>query len=201
MKRSFYDPLTGRGVSERTFLSRVATYQEEREVAADRLDYIISRYESAPSEGSARYWTRKLGNARLTLDAYDGALFDMEQQAEAQYETQVRVPPPLRREEERYDEWEFGTDYKASRRGSDVQVNVRLTFDEPVTQREARSTIKNIVEGGGIPSGVDVASVDWRRKEGRWRHGGEKELDNFLPVLYVGGVEYLRAGAVKPDKL
>lgn len=193
----FYDPLTGRGVSERTFLSRVASYQEEREVAADRLDYIISRYEGAPSEGSARYWNRQLERARLTLDAYDGALFDMEQQAEAQYEERA----PRRREEERYDEWEFGTDYKAARRGSDVQVNVRLTFDEPVSEREARSTIKGIVEGGGIPSGVEVATVDWRRKEGRWRHGGEKELDNFLPVLYVGGVEYLRAGAVKPDRL
>lgn len=108
-------------------------------------------------------------------------------------------------EEDVSDEWQFGADYKASRRYHDVMIDVRLTFDEPVTEREARQAVKRLIRGGH-PAGVSVEAVDWKSGK-RWKAGDEDDLSTFRDVLYAGegrlfdGVDYLRAGAVKPDKL
>lgn len=109
----------------------------------------------------------------------------------------VRVSPVV--VEETADEWQFGSDYSAARRGHDVMVDVRLTFDKPVTKAQAQRAVDMIVRGYA-PAGVHVEAVDW--KSGKHvKSGDASDLENFLNVLYVGGVDYLRAGAVKKDEL
>lgn len=208
----FYDPLTGRSISERTFLDRTVKYEIAATDAADQMDYALARMDAARTARSESYWQRKFDAARAEYDAFTAAVEDMSYQAEATYpEVEEELPESAMLDDRarqalglaNFSEWEFGSDYKASRKGGhDVSVNVRLRFDEKVSEQEAREAMNQIVEGGAPPLGVEVHAVNWRRKEGQhWKRGDERDLENFLPVLYVGGVQYLRAGAVKPNKL
>lgn len=97
--------------------------------------------------------------------------------------------------------WEFGKSYKSPRRGKhDVNVNVRMRFDRPVTVREARDAMQEFI-GGGAPDGVNIQAVQWNRPQGRSRSAGGEHFDNFRAIFYTEGSDFLRAGAVKDDEL
>lgn len=109
------------------------------------------------------------------------------------------APAPARRKP-KAQEWEFGKDYKSPRRGKhDVAVNVRLVFDEPVSERIARQAMQDFINGDE-PEGVQIEAVDWTNRRGT-REGEARDFDNFRAIFYTEGVDFLRAGAVKDDEL
>lgn len=111
------------------------------------------------------------------------------------------APPPRAPRAPKASQWEFGKSYKSPRRGKhDVNINVRLTFDRPVSAREAKAAMAGYINGGE-PDGVSVDAVTWNRPNGSVRSGSERDFDNFRSIFYTEGVDFLRAGAVKDDVL
>lgn len=89
-----------------------------------------------------------------------------------------------------------------------ISVNVRVVADEPITERQARRAIAQFVDGEDPTSEVfvdgirvRVRGVDWQTKGKRVVRGRVEDLSSFRAILYTEGVESLRAGAVKPDRL
>jgi hypothetical protein len=111
------------------------------------------------------------------------------------------LPLDKPRRAEAFAQWEFGVDYVSSRKGGhSVGVNVRLTFDQRVTLREAREALEIIVAGGDV-EGASVEAVNWHRPGGRTKSGDERDLQSFADLIATVGVRGLRAGAVKDDDL
>ena len=144
---------------------------------------------------------RKATKLRAKLDKYPPlARKTRKPKAEPRRESPRPAPAPKRRIP-KAQEWEFGKDYKSPRRGGhNVSVNVRLVFDEPVSEKVARQAMKEYIDGGE-PEGVQIEGVDWRTARGRERQGTAGDFDNFRSIMYAEGIDYLRAGAVKLDLL
>lgn len=84
-RRDFYDPITGRWISERTLLDRVARYDIERERLRDTAQAAIDRA-LARGRGVPRSARQQLAEAAQ----YDAALDAFSVQSE------LRAPPPPR---------------------------------------------------------------------------------------------------------
>lgn len=94
------------------------------------------------------------------------------------------------------------------KRQKPLSINVRLTFDAPVTEAQARRAMKMFVDGEDatgevIVDGIRarVHTVDWQTQGKRKQQGDPEDLEAFRAILYTEGVETLRAGAVKRNRL
>lgn len=89
-----------------------------------------------------------------------------------------------------------------------LSVNVRLSFDGPVTEAQARRAMKMFVDGEDATGVVyvdgvrcTIHAVDWQTKGKRVQRGDAEDFDAFRAILYTEGVGSLRAGAVKKNRL
>lgn len=84
-RRDFYDPITGRWISERTLLDRVSRYDVRRDELRDRaqaqIDRALARGRDIPR--SARALLAEADQYDAALDAFDT-------------QTELRAPPPRR---------------------------------------------------------------------------------------------------------
>ena len=180
----YRDPFTGRFTTKAKYSRAVDRLYKQLASAINRDD------------------DRKATKLRAKVDKYPPlARKARKPKAEPRRLESRRAPTPEPRRKPKAHEWEFGKDYKSPRKGGhNVSVNVRLVFDEPVTEKVARQAMREFVEGGE-PEGVQIEGVDWRTARGRERQGSAGDFDNFRAIMYAEGVDYLRAGAVQPDLL
>lgn len=89
-----------------------------------------------------------------------------------------------------------------------LSINVRLVFDAPVLEVQARRAMKMFVDGEDSTGVVyvdgiraTVHTVDWQTDGKRKRRGEAEDFDMFRAILYTEGVDTLRAGAVKKNRL
>lgn len=203
----YRDPITGRWIKETTFFARVLQYDDVRESLADVVDAAAARYVDAPTPRSQRYWRKRLDSARDALGKASAVVRDMQDQLDAREaltrrkrqrrETQRRqreaAPVPMATE------WEFGVQYESPRKGGhDVAINVRLIFDTPATERDARDAMRQVA-AGERPDGVRLEGVQWTAR-GKAKEGTAADFENFRAIFYTN-VGELRAGAVKEDRL
>lgn len=89
-----------------------------------------------------------------------------------------------------------------------ISVNVRVIATRPITEAQARRALSMFIDGedpeaevfvDGIR--VRIRGVDWQTKGKRVVRGEPDDLEGFRAILYTEGVDALRAGAVKRNRL
>lgn len=95
-----------------------------------------------------------------------------------------------------------------------VEFNFRVlrADKKPITAREVWSVLKFFLDYRREPDGYIIEAINWRAPKAKmgkraWRYpdsraeGRETMLDHFWAILKVEGIEALRTGAVKRNKL
>lgn len=89
-----------------------------------------------------------------------------------------------------------------------VSFNFRIVRDDgqPISGREVYAVLRFFLGNRREPDGYRIEAVNWRtRKGGRSprsaQEGRDAMLDHFWAILKVRGIEGMRAGAVKRDRL
>ena len=190
---AFLDTLAGQQAAiERSYYNALARYEAVKTPLAK------TRWRNRLEEYRPEFVKIERAVERLQnqIDDYGNALVEREKEEEGE-------------PEESADEWQFGLEYEAERRGGhnvDLNVNIRRKDGEPITASEAKDALHTRIAEGAFPAQYEFATILYRSPgsqsaRGRsFRSGGfdaDSLDDAFDAVIQSTNITDWRAGGIE----
>lgn len=209
-----YAPITAAGVRGGTplTLDRAIDLLESltREQAQIERQYYhaLARYEAVKTPAARSRWRGRLDEYREPFVKLDRAVERLENQIDA-YTDELAKREEKEKEEDTADEWQFGLEYEATRRGGhdvDLNVDVRRKDGQPMTAMEAKAALHARITEGMFPDQYEFATVLYRSPGSRsargstFRSGGydADDLDDaFDAVIGATNINDWRMGGIE----